>query len=337
MIKNTSCHAFIAIPAKWECRAIIFLFMKPILVLCGPTASGKTALSLAIAESIDAEIISADSRQVYKDMDIGTAKPSPLERQFRPHHLIDVANPGEDYSAGRFARDAQDAIHAIYSRGKTPVVVGGSGLYLRALIEGLSPMPEIPDEVRRCVKAEIEAAGPEKAHQRLKKVDPEAANKIKPNDRMRIGRALEISAVSHMPLSKLQNQPRLRLPYRWWIVYLDRKRPALYARINQRTLAMVEAGLFEEVRGLLEHYDEGLNALNTVGYKESIDFLRGRCGRERAIALIQQNTRHYAKRQETWFRKARIDWRSHEGGNEAKAIIRSWQEGAGLVAPAKGS
>ncbi len=267
-------------------------------------------------------------------MDIGTAKPTRVERQTRPHHLIDVADPIEEYSAGRFAREAEHAIRDILSRGKTPLVAGGSGLYLRALIEGLSPMPDVPGAVRLRVQTEIAEKGMEAAYRRLLEIDPAWAKRIEPSDKKKICRALEVFAVSNVPLSSLQNQPRLRPPFSWWIVYLDRKRPALYEQINRRTLSMVKAGLFEETQGLLEHYDEGLNSLNTVGYKESIDFLRGRCSRAQTIALIQRNTRHYAKRQETWFRKTRIDWRSNGGGKEAAAIIRAWQEGVRLPGPA---
>lgn len=304
--------------------------MQTIPVLCGPTASGKTALSLEMADIIDAEIVSADSRQVFRFMDIGTAKPTALQRQARPHHLIDVANPDEEYNSGRFAREATEAIRGILSRGKIPLVVGGSGLYLRALMQGLSPMPAVPPDVRLRIRDEIQAAGPEASYWRLREVDPESASRIDPHDLNKIGRALEIFAVCGTPFSVLQKLPRIAPPWKWWVVYLDRPRPELYEAINQRTLSMASSGLFEEVRSLLDRYDENCHALNTVGYKESIEYLKGRCRREQALAFIQLNTRHYAKRQETWFRKSEIHWRTTGTKSGAADLIRHWRKAAGL-------
>ncbi len=300
--------------------------MHPIPVLCGPTASGKTALSLEIADRIGAEVVSADSRQVYRYLDIGTAKPSRDERSRFIHHLIDAADPDEDYTAGRFADEAHQAIQSILDRGKIPLVVGGSGLYLRALIEGLSPIPAVAPGVRQRVRQEVDSMGVNRAFTKLQQVDPVLATRIDASDRNKICRGLEVFETAQKPLSELQNLPRQKSGHLWWVVYIDRPRSELYGRINQRVLAMIKIGLFEEVGFLLSRYDKHLNSLNTVGYKESIDFLRDRCSRDNCISRIQRNTRQYAKRQETWFRKSAVNFRSSGGPSAAGAIVRAWRE-----------
>ncbi|GJQ20594.1 MAG: tRNA dimethylallyltransferase [Bacteroidia bacterium] len=284
--------------------------MKKILAIVGPTASGKTRLSLAVAERLDAEIVSADSRQIYRSMTVGTAKPSEEDRRRIPHHCIDILDPSDLYSAGLYGRDARRIVREIRKRGKAVVVVGGSGLYLRALLDGLFEGPGSNEEIRRALNTQLESKGMDSLLQDLKRVDPASARRMvaEPKAR-RIIRALEVYYETGVPLSRhheLQDRSnRLEAVQ----VALEWDRSALYGRIDERVHEMVEQGLAEEVRGLLDRYDRRTNALNTVGYREMIDFLDHRRDLPTTIALIQKNTRRFAKRQLTWFRKdRRIHW-----------------------------
>nr|MBO2513581.1 tRNA (adenosine(37)-N6)-dimethylallyltransferase MiaA [Gammaproteobacteria bacterium] len=272
--------------------------------LTGPTACGKTDLALALAESIPLEIVSVDSAMVYRGMDIGTAKPSREVRARVPHHLIDIVDPADAYSAGRFLRDALAAIADITSRGRAPLLVGGTLLYLRALRRGLAPLPGPDPEVRRLLDEEGESYGWPALHARLARVDPEAAARIAPNDRQRIQRALEVYTLSGRPLSELQRQaaaPPLDLRL---IAVVPSDRAALAARIERRFDAMVEAGLVDEVKRLKSRPDlhPGLPSMRSVGYRQVWAHLEGRydwsTAREKAIAA----TRQLAKRQMTWLR-----------------------------------
>ena len=280
------------------------------LVLVGPTASGKTAVGIELAIRLEGEIVSADARQIYRGMDIGTAKPTPDELAMAKNHLIDVADPDESYSDGRWGREAADIIGDILARGKRPIIVGGSGLYLDALFSGFSPVPEIPDRVR----AELqEEAGRDLfgLYKRLLACDPEWASKVNPNDRQRIVRGMEVFETSGERLSDLQQRPREPAgPWKgnWFGLALDRSR--LYTRIDKRVKWMVNAGLSREVRGLVRRgYDEDCYAMRSFGYREMIACLADEIDIDEGIRLIQQGTRRYAKRQMTWFRsKEQITW-----------------------------
>ncbi len=281
-----------------------------VIILVGATAVGKTALSFKLAQQMNAEIVSADSRQVYRYMDIGTAKPTAEERGRVPHHFIDIRNPDEYYSAGEYGRAARRKVADIFEREKQPLVVGGSGFYIQALVDGLFA-PQISDpEIKIKWHRRIEKEGKDKIFAFLEKIDPESAQRLHPNDVQRIVRALEVYELTNRPLSAFQ--PGREEPADFDTVFfgLARKRHRLYQRIEARVDAMIEAGLFVEVRSLLEKgYDERYNALQTVGYREVFPFLRGEISREESIDTIKMNSRRYAKRQMVWFRRdKRIHW-----------------------------
>jgi tRNA dimethylallyltransferase len=276
----------------------------PLVVLCGPTAAGKTAAALAMAEHFDLEVISADSRQLYRLMDIGTAKPTLAEREQVPHHLLDVAWPDESFDAARFAAAAAAAIDGVLDRGRLPVLVGGTGLYIRALTEGLVATPGADPAVRRCLEAQAAAEGSPALHRRLAEVDPPAALLLHPNDRVRIVRALEVFALTGEPLSSWQQAHGFReCRYRLLKIALAPPRVELYRRIDARAAAMLDGGLLKETAALLAAgYPPQLKTLQTIGYREAVRLLAGECTREQALLDLQQATRRYAKRQLTWFR-----------------------------------
>ncbi|MDX1547140.1 MAG: tRNA (adenosine(37)-N6)-dimethylallyltransferase MiaA [Rhodothermales bacterium] len=280
----------------------------PIPVLTGPTAVGKTALSLDAAERMGAEIISADSRQVYRRMTIGTAKPTAAELDRVPHHFIDELDLGDPFSAGAFARAATQRIRAILERGRLPLVVGGSTLYLHALIHGLADIPDVAPAVRRAIEERLRQQGGEALYAELQRHDPDAAATLDPTKTQRLVRALEVLEATGRPLSSFQ-QRQPASPFRYQVVVLHRERAELYERINRRVLAMLEAGLLDEVRAILaEGVDPRTNALRTIGYREPIRHLRGDIGYGEMVRQIQRNSRRYAKRQLTWFRRE-PDWR----------------------------
>ncbi len=283
----------------------------PLIVIVGPTAAGKTEAGIQVALRVGGEVISADSRQVYRGMDIGTAKPSREDRERVPHHLIDVVGPEERYNAGRFSREAQAAIDDIVERGRCPVVVGGCGFYVRALLDGFSPTPEVGPEARARIRAEAVGVATGSLHARLERADPVCAGRISPSDRQRILRALEVFEETGEPLSSWQARPReggysggaVIVALRW-------DRETLYRRIEERTDRMFEDGLVEEVAGLrrLGYLPEG-TALGTFGYREVFDHLEGRSSLEETRLAVQRETRRYAKRQMTWFRgEPRVRW-----------------------------
>jgi tRNA dimethylallyltransferase len=277
---------------------------SPIIpVLAGPTAVGKTEISLQIAEVLHAEIISADSRQVYRELNIGTAKPGLQELTRIRHHFINERSLGEPFSAGIFAREANARIADILGRGLTPLVVGGSTLYLYALLHGLADVPPIPTGVRKQLQERLVREGPESLYQELAAIDPQAAAQMDLTKTQRLVRALEVYHGTGRPLSSYFGNHDAP-PYAFRPVVLTREREDLYARINCRVDNMLEAGLIEEVRGLLEkgvHLEE--NALQTIGYQEPILYLRGQVDYPEMVRLLKRNTRHYAKRQLTWFRR----------------------------------
>ena len=280
--------------------------MRDLIVLTGPTAVGKTELSLELAEKADAEIISADSMQIYQEMNIGTAKASKAERKQIKHHLIDFLSPEADYSVSQFQDDCDQAVSEIKSRSKTPMLVGGTHLYLRAVLEGFM-LPDIePDyELRQKLEALAEAEGTEAVHQILAEKDSITAKKLHPNDLRRVIRAVEIYEQTGKTKSYYKKQQKERPPrYSAYKFALIRSRENLYQRINQRVEQMMEAGLLKEVQSLLNKYQNlSDTAQQALGYKELISHLKGEISLEKAVYEIKKRSRHFAKRQLTWLRK----------------------------------
>jgi len=277
----------------------------PVIVICGPTASGKTSLALELANGLDVEIISADSRQVYRGMDIGTAKATPQERSRVPHHLIDVVNPDQDFTTADFVRLGHEAVGFIHRRGRLPLVVGGTGLYIRTLTEGLLPAPGQDKELRRQLHALEEAEGVGGLHRRLQQIDPALAARLHPRDRVRVIRAIEVFTLSGRRLSALQEEHAFGdHPFRLLKFGLAPEREELYRHIDSRVESMLAAGLRDEVRDLLaKGYGPALKSMQTIGYREIVRHLEGVLSLDEAVALIQRSTRQYAKRQLTWFHK----------------------------------
>lgn len=283
---------------------------KKALAIVGPTASGKTKLSLIVAEKINGEIISADSRQIYKYMDIGTAKPSIEERKRIKHYFIDELNPDEEFNAGLFGEKGREIIEDIFSRGKVPIIVGGSGLYIKSLINGFFEGPGAAWELREILYRKAKEFGNDVIYEELKRVDPASAEKIHPNNLKRVIRALEVYYITSKPMSQLQQMMKPNIGFKTIQVGLNWDRKKLYKRIEERVDEMIKNGLIEEVKKLRElGYDKNLNSLQTVGYKEVFDYLNSLISYERMIYLIKRNSRRYAKRQLTWFRQdKRIIW-----------------------------
>jgi tRNA dimethylallyltransferase len=281
--------------------------LPPLVVICGPTATGKTAAALALAEHYPLEVISADSRQVYRLMDIGTAKPTAAQQLQVPHHLLDVVWPDESFDAACFARLAAEAISSVLQRGRLPLVIGGTGLYLRALTEGLVEVPGADPLLRRRLIAQAGSEGNVALHRRLAEVDPRAAARLHPNDQVRLVRALEVYELTGRPLSVWQQEHGFRQRrYRLLKIGLTTERSELYRRIDRRAAAMFAGGLLEETATLLAAgYAPQLPALQTLGYREAVRVLQGTCTAEQALGELQQATRRYAKRQLTWFRADR--------------------------------
>lgn len=276
----------------------------PILTLTGPTAVGKTDLSLSLAEALDAEIISADSRQVYKELTIGTAKPNAEVLNRVPHHFISERSiEGPAGSAGAFAEAANERIRDIRARGRQALVVGGSTLYIHALQEGLADIPDVPQDVRDHLEDRLEEEGADALYAELESVDPEQAERCDPTKTHRVIRALEVYHHTGRPLTYYyENQPEPPFSYR--TVVLQRERQRLYDRINRRVDQMLDAGLLDEVRDVMDldvQLDEA--PLSTIGYREPIQFLRNEIDRDEMIRLVKRNSRRYAKRQLTWFRR----------------------------------
>lgn len=282
-----------------------------ILVIVGPTASGKSELAVRLAQSVGAEIVNADSMQIYRGLDIGTAKPSIEEQGGIPHHLIGVAAPDQPYSAADFANAADQAIARIAACGKRAIVVGGTGLYIRALLHGLVASPGADREVRRQLQAEAEQLGNAAMLERLRQVDPELAASLHPNNLVRIIRGLEVQRLTGIPLSRFQQQHGFSgQRYQSLRIGIRVPRQELYKRIEARVERMLAAGLVDEVRKLLSAgYGRDLKSMRSIGYKEITACLAGECSLEEAALQIKQNTRHYAKRQLTWFnRESDIIW-----------------------------
>jgi tRNA dimethylallyltransferase len=302
-----------------------------LLVLLGPTGSGKTALSLALAERFGGEIVNCDSVAMYREFEIGTAKPTIAERGRAPHHLFDVVDATGYITAGEYARQARQVAREISSRGRLPIVVGGTGLYLRALLEGLFPGPGRSEELRERLRERAGARGSAYLHRILNRLDRAAAEKIHAHDMPKLIRAIEVCLTSRekgsrQKMSELLQQ-RLRDPLRGFRILrlgLDPERGALYERINQRARRMFDAGLVEETQVLVQKYGVEARPLASLGYKQAAQFLRGELGREQAIVAAQQAHRNYAKRQMTWFRhEPEVNWLrgfGDEGEIQRKAV-----------------
>ena len=275
-----------------------------LVVLLGPTASGKTALSLALAERFNGEIVSCDSVALYREFDIGTAKPSAADRARVPHHLIDVADPTEAVTAGDYARRTRKAVAEIRERRKMPIVVGGTGLYLRALLEGLFAGPQRSEELRTRLRERVSSRGPEYVHKILRRLDPTAGAKIHANDTPKVIRAVEVCLSAKVPITELWEGSQSPLTgFRILRIGLNPERGALYDRINQRCRQMFDEGLVEETRTLIAKCGDSVWPLSSLGYRQAVQVLRGELTREQVIAAAQQAHRNYAKRQMTWFRR----------------------------------
>jgi len=271
------------------------------VLLLGPTGSGKTALSLALAERFDGEIVSCDSVAVYRGLDLGTAKPTPEERARVPHHLIDVADPDEPFTAGEYSRRARAALREIADKDKLPIVTGGTGLYLRALTEGLFAGPARHEELRERLRRSAETRGSTWLHRILNRLDPASAARVHANDTPKLIRAIEVCLAARRPMSQMLERDPL-MGFRLLRIGLNPPRAGLYERLNRRCAEMFAAGLVEETRGLFERYGP-IKALDSLGYRQAQLVLDGSLGVEEAIKAAQQGHRNYAKRQLTWFRR----------------------------------
>ena len=304
---------------------------SPLIVLVGATASGKTSLALHLAQKFNGEIVSCDSVAVYREMEIGTAKPSREERAMIPHHLIDVVSPDEACTAGDYSRLAREALRGIVERGHLPIVAGGTGLYLRALIDGLFPSPPTHAGLRERLRAIAAKRGVAYLHRILSRLDTTAAAAIHSNDVPKVVRAIEVSLAAKEPLTTQWEKGRDALTgFRILRLGLDPPRGRLYERINSRAAEMFDRGLVEETERLVERYGYECRPLTSLGYAEAVAVLRGQYSRDEAIAQAQQGHRNYAKRQGTWFRREpAMHWLKGCGGDteivaEASALVAAW-------------
>lgn len=299
---------------------------EPLLVaMVGPTASGKTELSLAVAARFPAEIVNCDSVAMYREFEIGTAKPSAAERARAPHHLLDFVKPTAHVTAGEYARRAREVLDEIKNRGHLPIVVGGTGLYLRALLEGLFPGPQRSEELRERLRERALNKESGYLHRLLQRLDSGAAAIIHPNDTPKLIRAIEVCLASRQKMSQMWEQGRNPLQgFRILRIGLDPERRRLYERINRRAQAMFDAGLVEETAELLTKYGVAAGPLSSLGYKQAAQLLQGEISRDRAIEMAQQAHRNYAKRQMTWFRREpEVNWLRGFGDEpevQAKAV-----------------
>jgi len=300
--------------------------LPPSIALVGPTGVGKTELSLHIARHFSCEIISVDSMQVYRHMDIGTAKATPEERQAFPHHVIDIADPDEVYNVARFVDDAVNAAYIIRQHNKIPLLAGGTGLYLKGLTEGIFEMDRIDPDLRRSLKKRLQEEGREVLHAELRRHDPASAERLHPNDTQRVLRALEIvlatgkTWVEHLAGHNKQNLLPVMIK-----IGLMCEREELYRKINTRTGKMMAAGFLNEVQSLLDMgYDSSLNSMQAIGYRHLANYLEGRWSLDMALELLARDTRRYAKRQLTWFQRDKtIRWFAPSNTDEIIAAIES--------------
>lgn len=301
---------------------------KPdIVIICGPTGIGKTATAISLAEAFDGEIVGADSMQIYREMEIGTAKPTPEEQARVPHHMVDIIPPDAAFDAARYEKMARKIVSGLHGRGKLPIVAGGTGFYIKALTRGLfDTIPHDP-AVRQRLQEEAETLGGDALHRRLAGCDPETARRLHPNDSYRVVRALEVFEVTGRPLSAHhQNHQFGDRPFRQLSIGLTIPRETLYNRIDTRVELMLQAGLLNEVRELLEKgYAPELKSMQSIGYRHMADFLRGRIDWEEAVRTMKRDTRRYAKRQMVWFKKdPEVHWLAPDQLAEMKELVAAF-------------
>jgi tRNA dimethylallyltransferase len=295
-----------------------------LVVILGPTGSGKTALSLELATRFHGEIVNCDSVAMYREFVIGTAKPSAEEQARAPHHLFDVIHPTNFTTAGEYARIAREVLRGVRQRAALPIVVGGTGLYLRALIDGLFAGPERSEELRERLRQRAHEKGAHYLHRVLQRMDSETASRIHANDVPKMIRAIEVCLAAKQPMSEQWKAGREPLTgFDILRIGLDPNRAELYRRIHERVLAMFDAGLVEETKQLLEKYGDAARPLSSIGYKQVVQLLRGEMDREAAVDAVQQAHRNYAKRQMTWFRREpNVNW-MHGFGDQAEVITQA--------------
>ncbi len=298
--------------------------LKKIIAVAGPTASGKTALAVEIAKRVGGEVVSCDSMQIYKGMDIGTAKPDEKEMCGIPHHMIDIISPDQRYSVADFAEHARQCIEDILSRGKVPVLAGGTGLYMDSVINntGFVELEGDPEFCREMMELSL-AEGNEAVHRKLQEIDPEAAENIHPNNLRRVIRALEVCKITGKTFTLVNHESRREAVYDALIFGIEVDRPVLYERINLRVDRMIEKGLVSEVKNLWEKgIGKDSTAIQAIGYKELIDFLEDNCSFDEAVEKIKMESRRYAKRQLTWFkRNNQIQWIRLDGQDDIDKVF----------------
>ena len=305
---------------------------QKVIVICGPTASGKTALSIELAKKINGEIVSCDSMQIYKEMDIGTAKPTKEEMQEIPHYMINTIFPNERYSVADYKKDAKKAIREIIKKGKVPIIVGGTGLYVDSLIYEIEyPDIKFDEKYRQELEEQVRKDGLEKLYNKAKKIDPEAMLKISSNDKKRILRVLEIYKATGKTKTEQERKSREKEPEFDYLVYgLNMPREKLYERINLRVDIMIKQGLIKEVEEIYKKYNEFPTAMQGLGYKEVVEYLEGHLTKEEMIEKIKQETRRYAKRQITWFKRYKeskwFDLDKYDNGEILKEDILNYIE-----------
>jgi tRNA dimethylallyltransferase len=298
-----------------------------ILTITGPTAAGKTEIAIRIARKLSGEIISADSRQIYKYLEIGTATPTPRQRNQVVFHLIDFIHPDEDYSCGQFARDAEKKIEEIIGRSRAPIICGGTGLYIKALFHPLHALPASDPAIKTKLRDSLKKNGVLYLYKRLLSIDPEWAEQITPRDKQRIMRGLEVYETTGKPLSKLLKTKRKKARYAPYYIGLKIPRSELYQRIEQRFDNMIERGLVKEVESLLKRgVDPASNAMRTIGYHEIVQYLHKTLSFEQAVAKAKQRTKNFAKRQMTWFNKIPgIQWFDPKDPDLVPYFIDQWK------------
>ena len=297
---------------------------KLAIVIVGPTCSGKTLLAINLALKLQTEVISADSRQIYKHLTIGTAKPDKQDLEKVKHHFIDQLNPEVDFNASIFENESLQIIKSLHRQNKVPIIAGGSGLYIKALVDGIFDTVDTDDEYRAELLKLKNEFGNEHLYDLLKEVDPKSADTMLPQNWKRVMRALEVHKSAGKPIWEVQSDHKRKVEINFLQFGLNWNREILYENIELRVDSMIEKGLVEEVKSIISNYNSSLNSLNTVGYKEIIEYLENKISLERAVELIKRNTRRYAKRQMTWFRKDdRIKWFNINSSDDLKEIENS--------------
>jgi tRNA dimethylallyltransferase len=301
-----------------------------IVIICGPTGVGKTGFAISLAQKVGGEIVGADSMQIYRGMDIGTAKPTAAEQAAVVHHMVDVVDPGEEFDAAEYGRRAEKCVTALISKGRMPFVVGGTGLYIKALVYGLAEAAASDSQVHDRLTAELERSGSRSMHQRLAQVDSQSAQRIHPNDTFRILRALEVYHLTGRPLTAHHaDHGFARARFDTLRIGLTLPRPELYARIDRRVDAMLAQGLVAEVRALLaKGFDPRLKSMQSLGYRHMTDYLQGRLEWDEAVRTLKRDHRRYAKRQMTWFgADSLVRWLRPDQFPEAVALVEDFLTG----------